>query len=289
MKGIGIGLAICLCNTLMGIIRLNNYKHCTNCVTKGMSNINSGLRQMMLNKIFIIVTVLYTIVSFLLGWSILGPILAVVGLFIPNFFKGIQARDPDYIQNQRRFTRGGLRVAGKTTAYGAAAATAYFTGGNPTATKLGYKVGQVFGKGFDTAADNMTDVDIDYKAPDVSEVAKMVPGANQFVESPTTNTTKIVDTVEPTVAIEDKLNNHVHDPNDVPSDHSLRLEILKSYLTQVGFKQDDVNNASYEKCLSAVMNAGADGALHPYVRVLMDEGFDKETATLYIAQKRGVL
>ena len=233
-----------------GIARLSNYNHCTNCVTKGLSDLNSNLRDKFIRNFSIMATIGLALITFLFKMSPIGLVIAAVGLVVPYVFKTIQSRDQSYVKNQRRLTKGGLQVAGQTAEIGAMAATAYVTGGNVQAIKASRVVGKAVGSIATSAADNMDDVN-------------MKP-------------------------INVNVNNRF-DFSSVPADKEQRLTHLRNYLYQVGFKKEDVDKASYDKCLKAVMNAGAGDTLHPTVKMLTEKGADPETATVFLAMNGGAV
>lgn len=178
-----LGVMIFAYNLLMGFNRLASYKHSTNCVTKGMSNLYHDVRGIH-TAIFSYMAIAFLgLLTLICKWQPVGLLIAVVSLFIPSIFKMIQAKDRDYVKNQRRFTKGGLQVGAKsmeavgTVAGGAAAG--YATGGAATVqgAAAGKAIGKAIGSVFGKAAENMTDVDLKHDVGPDEESVKALNNA----------------------------------------------------------------------------------------------------------------
>ena len=291
--GVWLGAIIFAVNLMFGLNRIASYKHCTNCVTKGISNISSGLADMRNAVLSGILMMGYLAGMAFAHFGIVGLILGLLGMVTPNIAKLIQARDKDYVKNQRRFTKGGLRVGAKSAKY-VGTGVGYAVGG-VFGGAMGNKVGQGAGKMFDAAANNMNDVDMDYDASGVDNIGQAaLQAANIPLPSedgsamPLPNNTDIAipKIVEPVMnqRIEPSMSN-------VPTDKNERLNIMRNYLINdlKLFSPETVQAASYEDTVSKIANSGADG-YHPVVRKLInDYGFDEESAAVYMAQNGGIL
>lgn len=290
------GLILAAVNAYAGMQRMATYKHSTNCVTKGLSDAYSFIRERIVFIISIWGTLFLLLLTILCKWSFFGVIIAVAGMFIPPVILMIQGKDKDYIKNQRRLTKGGLRVTAKSSGAIAGGVTLAATGGNVLAAEAAYEAGKGLGKGFDAAADNMKDVDMDYEAPDVDGAIKKAytkVAATPISELPEFNTPsesnwKHTEVKQNEVVAIDTSKDTGHDKSALPSDQSERTTILMNYLMDIGFKQEEVNAASYEKLISAIAEPVA-GRKNPMIKILNAEGFSDEEAALYLAKNGGAL